>query len=36
MYDMPIIFVSLVNVGPLPRGTYTLGNMRDFKGMPYW
>jgi len=24
-----------VSVGPLPRGTYTLGNMRTFKGMNY-
>jgi len=24
-----------VNVGPLPQGTYTLGNMRVFKGMNY-
>eukprot|EP01040_Poterioochromonas_malhamensis_P006569 gene6569-7073_t len=23
------------NVGPLPTGTYTLGNMYTFKGMPY-
>ena len=23
------------NVGPLPAGTYTLGNMYTFKGMPY-
>lgn len=23
------------NVGPLPTGTYTLGNMMTFKGMPY-
>jgi len=23
------------NVGPLPRGTYTIGNMQTFKGMPY-
>jgi hypothetical protein len=22
-------------VGPLPQGTYTLGNMYTFKGMPY-
>lgn len=24
-----------VSVGPLPQGTYTLGNMRTFKGMDY-
>ena len=24
-----------VSVGPLPQGTYTLGNMMTFKGMPY-
>ena len=24
-----------VSVGPLPQGTYTLGNMQDFHGMPY-
>jgi len=24
-----------VSVGPLPRGTYSLGNMMTFKGMPY-
>ena len=24
-----------VNVGPLPQGTYTLGDMMTFKGMPY-
>jgi hypothetical protein len=24
-----------VSVGPLPQGTYTLGNMYTFKGMPY-
>ncbi|RYH15768.1 DUF2778 domain-containing protein [archaeon] len=24
-----------VSVGPLPPGTYTLGNMMTFKGMPY-
>jgi hypothetical protein len=24
-----------VSVGPLPQGTYTLGNMETFKGMPY-
>jgi hypothetical protein len=24
-----------VSVGPLPAGTYTLGNMYTFKGMPY-
>ena len=24
-----------VNVGPLPKGGYTLGNMRTFKGMNY-
>mmetsp|Transcript_128269 Transcript_128269/g.251262 ORF Transcript_128269/g.251262 Transcript_128269/m.251262 type:complete len:177 (+) Transcript_128269:88-618(+) len=24
-----------VNVGPLPQGGYTLGNMETFKGMPY-
>ena len=24
-----------VGVGPLPQGTYTLGNMMTFKGMPY-
>ena len=24
-----------VSVGPLPQGTYTLGNMRTFKGMNY-
>ena len=24
-----------VAVGPLPQGTYTLGNMMTFKGMPY-
>ena len=23
------------NVGPLPQGTYTLGNMMEFHGMPY-
>lgn len=25
----------MVSVGPLPKGTYTLGNMHTFKGMPY-
>ena len=25
-----------VSVGPLPQGTYTLGNMMTFKRMPYW
>jgi len=24
-----------VSVGPLPQGSYTLGNMMTFKGMPY-
>ena len=24
------------SVGPLPQGSYTLGNMFTFKGMPYW
>lgn len=24
-----------VSVGPLPQGTYSLGNMMTFKGMPY-
>ena len=24
-----------VSIGPLPQGTYTLGNMMTFKGMPY-
>eukprot|EP01038_Epipyxis_sp_PR26KG_P013631 gene13631-18292_t len=24
-----------VSVGPLPQGTYTLGNMYTYKGMPY-
>jgi hypothetical protein len=24
-----------VSVGPVPQGTYTLGNMRTFKGMDY-
>lgn len=31
-----INIIIVVSVGPLPRGTYTLGNMRTFKGMNYW
>lgn len=35
LFSVYYIIQCQVSVGPLPQGTYTLGNMYTFKGMPY-